>query len=133
MSEHMNTPWTYNNDSGRVEGQHHNPKMGTVHIADMRGWGYLTGLTEGYALSLSEAEAMEVQRRRGELLAAAPDLLAALKGLRNMVDVCIDLKAFDPVKYYAEGMLLDEYLSAADAAITRAEGGGGGEIGGEDE
>lgn len=123
MSEHMNTPWVYNSDSGRVEGQHQNPKMGRVHIADICGWGYLTGLTEGYALGLSEAKAVEVQRRRGELLAAAPDLLAALKGLRDMVDVCIDRKALDPVKHYAEEMLLAKYLSAADAAITRAEGG----------
>lgn len=120
MSEHLNTPWTYDNDSGRIEGQHENPKMGSVHIADIRGWGYLTGLTEGYALGLSEAKALEVQRRRGELIAAAPDLLASLKNARFLIGKLaggngVGLNELD-----------EEYsgmVAGIEAAIARAEGG----------
>lgn len=116
MSEHLNTPWTYNSDSGRIEGQHENPKMGPVNIADIRGWGYLTGLTEGYALGLSEAKALEVQRRRGELIAAAPDLLAALKELVTAITPTPDGPPTDWHRVIRAG-------ANAGIAIRRAEGG----------
>ena len=117
MSEHMNTPWTYNDGPGRIEGQHPHPKMGTVHIADVRGWGYLTGLSAGYGLGLGEEEALEVQRRRGELLAAAPDLLATLKDVRSHMllspDYCDNLDC-DKERCKMQRLVI--------AAIARAEG-----------
>lgn len=52
-------------------------KGGHAHMADVRGWGYLTGSGHG-ALGLSESEAVEIQNALGRLIAAIPDLVAAL-------------------------------------------------------
>lgn len=41
-----------------------------VHVADLRGWGYLTGTGQG-ALGLSEAEGIAVQDAMGRVMAAA--------------------------------------------------------------
>lgn len=39
------------------------------HVADMRGWGYLTG--QGRALALSSDDAIEAQRKTAEWIVAA--------------------------------------------------------------
>lgn len=49
---------------------------GRMRIADIRGWGHLTGGGHG-ALGLPEAEAIAIQEANGHLIAAAPELLEA--------------------------------------------------------
>lgn len=78
MSAHTPGPWLFSPELGWVltdSGRYGVP--GEMHIADVRGWGYLTG--SGESAHMSDHEAMAVQERNGRLLAAAPDLLAAAK------------------------------------------------------
>lgn len=53
---------------------------GVMHIADVRGWGHLTGAG---ACSYGEPKAIAIQEANARLIAAAPELLAALKGLED--------------------------------------------------
>lgn len=53
-------------------------KGGDTHIADVRGWGYFTGMGHG-ALGLTEDEGIEAQRQIGQFIAAAnPATIKAL-------------------------------------------------------
>lgn len=49
---------------------------GDFKIADIRGWGYLTGRG---GLNLADEKAEAIQRANGNLIAASPDLYEALK------------------------------------------------------
>ena len=51
---------------------------GEMRVADIRGWGHLTG--KG-ALGLSDGDAIDIQNANARLIAAAPDLLGALEKL----------------------------------------------------
>ena len=53
---------------GWIEIDH--PERGWSHIADVRGWGFLTGKGDG-ALGLPEDEALEMQKSFGVALVAA--------------------------------------------------------------
>jgi hypothetical protein len=53
---------------------------GDFHICDIRGWGYLTAVQK-----LSDEEAIKVQDANARLIAAAPELLAALKGILTLM------------------------------------------------
>jgi hypothetical protein len=53
---------------------------GQMKVADVRGWGYLTG---GGALGLSEDRAIEIQKANATLLAEAPALCMAAVKLRE--------------------------------------------------
>lgn len=62
-------------------------KGGDTHIADIRGWGYLTGGGHG-ALGLSDDEGLEAQRQIAAFIAAANpatvlDLIAEVAALRG--------------------------------------------------
>lgn len=48
---------------------------GPCHIADMRGWGYLTG--QGQALALSSADAIAAQRKTAEFIVKAMNMASA--------------------------------------------------------
>jgi hypothetical protein len=61
-------PWIHDGHGGYIFDAASNP------IAQVRGWGSLTGIG-GH--QLSEDTAVEVQKARGDLLAAAPDLYEA--------------------------------------------------------
>lgn len=53
-------------------------KGGNAHIADVRGWGYFTGMGHG-ALGLTDEEGIEAQRQIGQFIAAAnPATIKAL-------------------------------------------------------
>lgn len=52
-----------------------------MHVADVRGWGYLTGKGHG-AIGLPYDDAVAVQDANARLIAAAPDLLAENERLR---------------------------------------------------
>lgn len=53
-------------------------KGGHAHMADVRGWGYLTGGGHG-ALNLDANEAAKIQDAIGRLIVAIPALLTALQ------------------------------------------------------
>lgn len=109
MSDHLNTPWTYSDMGQKVFGK--DGEGGDVLIADVRGWGYLTGQGTG-ALGLSHEEATAIQDKRGKLLAAAPDLL---KALRLMLGV------FDEGQGVLWGGVHEKAVSDAYSAIAKAE------------
>lgn len=53
---------------------------GNMNVADVRGWGHLTGVG---GLNLPEDKAIEIQKANALLIAAAPELYAALKTLHD--------------------------------------------------
>lgn len=53
-------------------------KGGNSTPAQVRGWGYLTGHGDG-ALALTEETAARIQNEVGAMIAAAPEMLAALE------------------------------------------------------
>jgi len=64
-------------------------KGGNAHIADVRGWGYFTGVGHG-ALGLTEDEGIEAQRQIGQFIATADPatvkaLIAELKEARALL------------------------------------------------
>lgn len=71
-AEHTNGPWEFDGDS------YITTDNGQKMIAQVRGWGWLQYLGEEKAIAIQEAN--------GHLLAAAPDLLEAL---RNACDTIV--------------------------------------------
>lgn len=57
----------------------HNHQM---KIADIRGWGYLTGKGQG-GLGLSSAEASKIQNANARLIAAAPEMFEFIKEIKE--------------------------------------------------
>ena len=68
------TPGTWTLDSNGPPSIWAKTKRGDMKIADVRGWGHLTGIG---ALNLPEHDAIESQDANARLIAAAPDLLDA--------------------------------------------------------
>ena len=102
--------WKFD-EIGAKEGCPRVTDMDENPIADLRGWGYLTG-TGGLNLPLEQAVA--IQDYRGRLIAAAPDLLAELKHLIALIE---------PLerdgRLNVPGLAT---LNGARAAVARAEG-----------
>lgn len=84
-----------------------------MHVADVRGWGRLTGT--GGGLALSEGQAMAIQAANANLIAAAPDLLDACVAMVERFGECgTELgRSVDDAKA----------IEAARAAIAKAKGG----------
>lgn len=80
-------PWEYDRVSCRIIA--HDAK-GLFHIADVRGWGHLTGKGHG-AWGLSDMDAMGIQIKNARLISCAPDLVEALKQTVNRLE---QLRAF---------------------------------------
>jgi hypothetical protein len=78
-------------------------------IADVRGYGYLTG---GAALNLSQEEAAVRQRATANFIAAAPDLFDALDGL--LMALGLD-SSLHPGDYQTQ-------RQAGEAALAKARG-----------
>lgn len=80
MSEHFPAPWHVDPLSASVYAT--DVPKGPARVADMRGWGYLTGKGHG-ALALSENEAIDIQRANAAFLVKAVNnhdaLIEALK------------------------------------------------------
>lgn len=74
------TDWEYNAAGGLIEGRA--PGYGSVTIAEIRGYGYLTGQGPG-ALGLPQEYAEAIQDGWGRKMAAAPRLVEALKRVKE--------------------------------------------------
>lgn len=79
---------------------------GYMKVCDVRGWGYLTG--KG-SLGLDAGTATAIQEANARLIAAAPDLLEALK---VAADLCVGT--------FAEGGTPHKRMLAAIAKATGA-------------
>jgi hypothetical protein len=76
-AKHTPGPWEQIIDGDMVGAM--NPYgHGMMNIADIRGWGHLTGTG---ACRLSEKDAIAIQEANARLIASAPELLEALKTL----------------------------------------------------
>lgn len=87
---------------------------GPMHVADVRGWGHLTGTGGGCAMA--QDEAIAIQEANARLIAAAPELLAALSAILA-----------HEVYTYEGGLearitVPQDAIGAALAAIAKAEG-----------
>lgn len=82
--ERYSGKWQYLGLAGKLSDENYEP------IADIRGWGYLTGKGTG-GLGLSETEAIQVQRNMLAYIAAAsPDTLLALIEIAEAAEVLVD-------------------------------------------
>lgn len=68
MTEHFPTPWHVDPYSGSVYAA--DVPKGSPRVADMRGWGYLTGKGHG-ALGLPETEAIAAQKANAAFIVKA--------------------------------------------------------------
>lgn len=79
MAEHFPAPWSVHTLTATIYAA--DVPKGPARVADMRGWGYLTGKGNG-ALALPEDEAIEIQRANAahivKCVNAFPDLVKAL-------------------------------------------------------
>lgn len=112
MSTHTTGPWEANGDTVYA-------KDSGMRVCDVRGWGYLTGKGVG-ALGLPDDQAFGIQLANARLIAAAPDLLDALRNLLDEAEdvfVCMtDATGIDRHNYPSA-------FKAARAALAKAENG----------
>ena len=76
LAGHTPGPWQVANFALSIQAVGDPYGHGPMRIADVRGWGHLTG--QG-ACRFDEAKATAIQTANARLIAAAPDLLAAAK------------------------------------------------------
>lgn len=75
MTEHTHGPWTVGYQAMDIWAT---DAKGPFKLCDIRAWGHLTGKGHG-ALGLPPDEAVAIQTANACLIAAAPDMLNALK------------------------------------------------------
>lgn len=86
---------------------------GSMHIADTRGWGHLTG--RGGGCAFSEAKAIAIQDANAQLIAAAPELLEACRRVAEWLSSF----SMPPTSTIAEK---ETHLALLEAVIEKAEG-----------
>jgi hypothetical protein len=112
MSKHTPGPWEQIIDGDMVGAM--NPYgHGMMNIADIRGWGHLTGTG---ACRLSEKDAIAIQEANARLIASAPELLDVLK------DLLYDLDTVDSHALNETVLPIWEDIDRAKAIIAKAEG-----------
>jgi hypothetical protein len=112
MTKHTPGPWEVDaHGSPVIYGQ--SPK-GRMRVADIRGWGHLTGGGHG-ALGLPDDQAIAIQEANGRLIAAAPELLEVAKELKELFRFA--LLSTSPT-IARDGM---EFIRKAEAIIAKAE------------
>lgn len=75
MAEHFPTPWRMDPINFTIYAQ--DVPKGPARVADMRGWGYLTGKGHG-ALALSDNEAIAIQQANAAFIVKAVNEYAGL-------------------------------------------------------
>jgi hypothetical protein len=80
--EHTKGPWEIDHGLRIIA---RNVERGPMPVADVRGWGYLTGKGHG-ALGLPFDEAEKIQTANARLLVAAPDMAHEGKFLLDRLD-----------------------------------------------
>ncbi len=113
--KHTPGPWSLHMASGWVNADHCCGR-GPMHVADVRGWGHLTGHGHG-AHAMKWDDAKVIQEANGRLIAAAPEMLEALEEclaiLRRATDDINDV-------YDARYLTLVAGCRVARAAILKA-------------
>lgn len=83
MGEHFPTPWRVEPYSFSIYAD--NVPKGPARVADMRGWGYLTGKGHG-ALALSDDKGVAIQKANAEFIVKAVNSHEALvKALHDII------------------------------------------------
>lgn len=76
MTKHTPGPWKYNPKSGWITSDYC-CERGPMHIADIRGWGHLTGHGHG-AHAMPWLDATIIQEANANIIISAPEMLALL-------------------------------------------------------
>jgi hypothetical protein len=100
-AEHTPGPWRMDRMATYIWAK---DRLGEFMVAQIRGWGHLTGVG---GLNLPEDKAVAIQEANGRLLAAAPELLEAAK--------------WAVMEWRLHGQLTDS-CRHVEAAIAKAEG-----------
>lgn len=117
MTDSKHTPGPWKVGYRAIDVGCENAKIGGyTKLFDVRGWGYLTGNGHG-GLNLPTEEAFEIQKASAHLIAAAPDLLDALKTF--VTEYVALVESGDAGHWDAEK---ETKVIAARAAIAKAEG-----------
>lgn len=72
---HTPGPWTYDHRSGWINADHC-CERGAMHVADIRGWGHLTGKGHG-AHGMTTDEGIAIQAANARAITAVPDFMEA--------------------------------------------------------
>lgn len=87
MTDHTSTPWRVDEPGLWIVAD--NVPKGPMHVADVRGWGYLTGAGYG-ALGLKSGDALAIQRANAAFIVRAVNahnaLVDALKEAQPFID-----------------------------------------------
>lgn len=113
MTPHTPGPWTADNFGMKVFTSGDPYGHGAMNVADVRGWGHLTG---GGACKFNEVKAAGIQLANARLIAAAPALLEELVAARAYVASAIAMA----VDLNKELVGARERLNAIDAVIAKA-------------
>jgi hypothetical protein len=113
MSKHTPGPWENEDNDGNMIFARNPYGKGDMRVADIRGWGHLTGTG---ACRLSEEEAIAIQNANAHLIASAPELLEALKEIVELADFAMRYANRDGAEYDVENCLKE-----ARQAIAKAE------------
>jgi hypothetical protein len=108
MTEHTPTPWRSCPYSQDIYAD--NVPKGPMRVADIRGWGYLTGKGHG-ALGLSNEEALATQIANAALIVKAVNNHASLVGALRFI-----LAFYEPGQRYLD----TEAWKVAEAGARRA-------------
>lgn len=109
MTEHFPTPWKIDPHSFSVYAA--DVPRGSPRVADMRGWGYLTGKGSG-ALGLSDDEGIAAQKANAELI---------VKAVNNHETLLDALRfALEVMESYAFSSGNDPRTATPESAIGRA-------------
>ena len=109
---HTPGPWRIKKYSNEIVAD--NVPKGPMHVADVRGWGYLTGEGHG-ALGLGHDEAIAIQTANARLIAAAP-------AMREALEEGINSNLLDELDEYFEGMADAEYVLTQASPVPNREG-----------
>jgi hypothetical protein len=94
---------------------------GRMHIADVRGWGHLTGAG---SCRFGEEKAIAIQTANARLIAAAPDLLAVVRALSEFqctYETNTQSPGWMPGNEFYSNLLMI-IVRDARAALAKAEG-----------